>query len=70
MTRATVNGNATGSWARREGTELEIVGPGANEHHVLVRRPGESKVFGFPAGWLDIEEPEPRICPTCGQVMP
>ena len=71
MTCATVNENATGAWAKRVGQELEIVGEGANAHHVIVRRPGERQTFGFPVAWLNgPEPPEPKICPTCGQVIP
>jgi len=50
---ATVNTNATGVWSERVGTVLTIVGPGANDKHLIVKRPGERKTFGFPVRWLD-----------------
>jgi hypothetical protein len=53
--RATVNANARGVWAMREGTELEYVGPGANAFHCRVRYPGK-KPFCLPTRWLDFEE--------------
>lgn len=64
---AVVNENAAGATRRLIGQELEIVGPGANEKHLLVRHPGERKVFGFPAAWVDL--PEPDRCPTCGRAL-
>lgn len=52
MTEVAVNDSAAGAWAARAGTALELVAPGANRRHVMVRRPGERKVFGFPSAWL------------------
>jgi hypothetical protein len=49
----TVNDNAGGAWARKVGARLEYIGPGQNRLHVIVRRPGERKRFGFPTAWLD-----------------
>lgn len=54
----TVNDNACGAWTVRVGTELELVGPGHNHLHVLVRRPGERRTFGFPVRWLDGLKPD------------
>ena len=67
---ATVNELATGATRRLIGETLEVVGPGANEKHVLVRHPGEKRVFGFPTCWLQMPEAEPRRCPHCGQEWP
>lgn len=64
MSIVTVNDNASGVWAARVGRELELVGPGANRRHVIVRNPGERKEFGLPAKWLT---PKPE--PACGRVM-
>ena len=49
----TVNSNAGGVWSSRVGTELELVGAGANSRHVICRRRGERGTFGFPTAWLD-----------------
>ena len=67
--KATVNENATHATRRLIGQELEVVGPGANELHRLVRHPGDKRVFGLPTSWLDVED-EPRRCPCCGQELP
>ena len=57
MTIATVNELAAGIWATRVGQELELLGPGANAKHVIVKRPQdrERDAFGFPAAWLDTD---------------
>ena len=49
----TVNDSAQGVWAKRVGEKLVYVRPGANHLHVIVKRKGERKCFGFPARWLD-----------------
>ena len=49
----TVNDNAGGVWAQRVGEKLEYVRDGANHLHVIVKRKGERKTFGFPVRWLD-----------------
>lgn len=69
MTTATVNDNATGTWAVRVGEELEYVGPGSNPSHTIMRRPGERRTFGLPTRWLSFPEPEPKCCPTCGKLI-
>ena len=69
MTTATVNDNATGAWSVRVGDTLEYVGPGINPRHTIMRRPGERRTFGLPTRWLDMPEPEPKCCPTCGQLI-
>lgn len=66
---ATVNDLATGAWAVRVGETLEYVRPGLNRYHALVRRPGERRIFGLPTRWLDMPEPEPKCCPTCGREL-
>ena len=71
--KATVNENATHATRRLIGQELEVVGPGANELHRLVRRPGEKRIFGLPTSWLDFPAeavPETPRCPCCGQELP
>jgi len=61
MTTYTVNDNAGGIWATRIGTELELVGPGQNSKHVIVKRPGERKTFGMVTAWLDpVQDPITR----------
>jgi hypothetical protein len=69
MTTATVNEFATGAWAIRVGEELEVVGLGLNPNHTIMRRPGERRTFGLPTHWLDMPEPEPECCPTCGREL-
>ena len=78
----TVNASAAGVWSTRVGTELELVGPGANDKHLIVKRPGERRTFGMPVAWLDGldvpranvqenhpfgHEAKPHVCPMCGQ---
>ena len=53
---ATVNCNASGTWAANEGKTVEVVGPGLNKYHVIARWPGERKTFALPTRWLDMEE--------------
>lgn len=69
MTTATVNENATGAWAIRVGEELEVVGPGSNPSHTIMRRPGERRLLYLPTRWLNMPEPEPKCCPTCGREL-
>lgn len=74
MTTVTVNDNASGVWARRAGTKLELVGEGLNELHVIVRRPGCRKTFGLPTRWLDglpvarVKPTRPAPCADCVHV--
>lgn len=61
MTRVIVNANASGVWAHRSGDVLEFVRAGQNAKHVIVRRQGERRTFGFPVSWLDAAEPDPAL---------
>jgi len=76
---ARVNGNASGLWAREEGTEVEVLDYKANGRAVLVQMPADAKLAKkagrqcwIPRWWVDGEEPapEPRVCPACGQLLP
>ena len=70
MSTVTVNDSAAGVWAARSGEELELVGPGANHLHVLVRRRGERRAFGMPRAWVtDVKPACPctsKDCHECG----
>ena len=68
MTAALINDNASGATRALIGTQVEIVGPGANHLHTVVRLPDERRPTYLPTSWLDFPEPEPERCPTCGQV--
>lgn len=57
----TVNASATGVWSSRTGTVLELVRPGANAHHLIVRRPGERRTFGMPVAWVDEVKAEAKF---------
>lgn len=69
MTAATINDNASGITRAMVGTKVEIVGPGANHLHMAVRLPDARRLTCLPTSWLDIAEPEPERCPTCGRVL-
>jgi hypothetical protein len=83
VTSATINTNASGTWARygELSQEVEIVEFKPNRMAVYVMFPGEKKRSGpIPERWLTYEEeptaeyPKPmvkvetqEVCPCCGQ---
>ena len=60
MTTATLNESCIGRTRAYIGQQVEIVAPGANSHHVIVRHPGERRTWGCPVAWLDMETLRPR----------
>jgi hypothetical protein len=65
MTTLTVTDLATGVWAAKVGTKLEMIGAGANAMHVEVRMPGEKRTVFLPSKWLD-GLPTDDARPECG----
>ena len=59
MTHATLNESCAGRTRSRIGTRVEIVSPGANSHHLIVRYPDQRRTWGCPRDWLDMDETRP-----------
>jgi hypothetical protein len=52
---ATINSNASGVWARREGLEVVVVGRKANGMSTQCHWPDDSRhTFFIPTRWLDV----------------
>ena len=62
---AAINRNASGAWAREEGTAVEVRDYSPNRRAVLVAMPPDAKLARkagrdcwIPAGWIDIGKTE------------
>jgi hypothetical protein len=53
------------------GEEYELVGFAHTwgEHRVFFRKPGDQRVYSLPAGWSDVEEPDPFVVISAGRSL-
>lgn len=51
------------------GQEYELVGFAHTwgEHRVFFRKPGDQRVCSVPAGWTDVEGPDPFVAMSAGR---
>lgn len=51
------------------GQEYELVGFAHTwgEHRVFFRKPGDQRVSSVPAGWTDVEGPDPFVAMSAGR---
>jgi hypothetical protein len=54
-----------------KGVEYELVGftHTWGEHRVFFRKPGDQRVCSVPAGWTDVEEPDPFVVVSAGRSL-
>jgi hypothetical protein len=54
-----------------KGEEYELVGFAHTwgEHRVFFRKPGDQRVCSLPAGWTDVEEPDPFVVMSAGRSL-
>ena len=55
----------------QRGEEYELVGFAHTwgEHRVFFRKPGDQRVYSVPAGWTDVEGPEPFVTLSAGRSL-
>ena len=53
------------------GEEYELVGftHTWGEHRVFFRKPGDERVCSLPAGWTDVEDPDPFVVMAAGRSL-
>jgi hypothetical protein len=66
---ATINALASGTWAHREGEQVEIVAVKPNGRATAVIGASDKRPAFVPTRWLTVEAPEPERCPLCGRVL-
>jgi hypothetical protein len=54
-----------------KGQEYDLVGFAHTwgEHRVFFRKPGDQRVYSLPAGWTDVEAPDPYVAISAGRSL-